>query len=145
MPKSGKLKKTKNKKNSNFFGTVSIKETYRKILKRYDRLSANAEKLALPSIRKSLRYSIDNEIILVKVYRATLISDFYDAIILVHWIPWQSMVAWSWDSCENDSLYVGLEILSIEYPQNWNCFYQTWLHFGLFDWGWCLQHRSIHI
>lgn len=65
MPTSGKLKEKKTK--SNFFGTVSIKETYRKILKRYDRLSANAEKLALPSIRKSLRYSIDNEIILVKV------------------------------------------------------------------------------
>ena len=68
MPKSGKKRgKKKNKGKSKFFGNVSIKETYRIFLKYYDRLSAHVGKLALPSIRRSLRASIDNESILVKV------------------------------------------------------------------------------
>lgn len=66
MPKSGKKGGRKKQKRSKLFGTVSIKETYRKFLKYYDRLSAHVEKLALPSIRRSLRESIDNESILVK-------------------------------------------------------------------------------
>lgn len=71
MPKSGKKGRKKKNKKSKFFGNVSIKETYRKFLKYYDRLSAHVEKLALPSIRRSLRESIDNETILVKVCETT--------------------------------------------------------------------------